>query len=883
MRLKNNAANVCNELPIYGNLNRPEILIVMDPKIGDGIASMGASPISKADYRMIGEHLASFGIKQSTVAIVSCAKPICMEDFKREKKLSAHLKDNRGYFVDIVNHLKPRLIIGLGKNATRQITGRATQITKVRGIPTYSTEFSKAILLPIFSTSHVRARPELQDTFRSDIQTASMIVKSGYVLDKAFNQVKAKYRWCTDIGFLLKNPPKRISADTETLGMDYYKPETKLLTIQLCWKAGEAIAIPLEYVNGNTKTNNIKKRRLVAQLKELFENPNIEFFGHNFKYDFLFLKYKLGITVANYAHDTLLLMHCIDENMLNKSLDDCVRRFVPAMSGYNDILNRDPEHEGKSRMDLFGAEKMLGYACGDADACFRLFGVLHKLLSEDKKAYNSYQRVTLPAMRAFCDVEPEGFTIDVEALKSFEKTLEAHQKLEYRRLMAMIPRSIKQEFADTGVGLKLGRAELLRAMLFTHKDGLKLKPLVFTKTSSHEKEIPSVSTKQHLPYFIQHPFVAGITDYIKNDKLLTTYVKGFYKYIYEGRIHPSYLLHGTVTGRSASRNPNGQNFPKRGKLAKEYRKIFIAPPGWTLVESDFSQIELRVAAILSREPAMLKVYQDGGDIHEMTAAGVMGIPLEQFKRLPDAIREQKRFQAKAVNFGFIYGMWWRKFKVYAKTEYGIEFTDKEAERIRQAYFRTYKNIEPWHTKTIDFAKRYGYVRSIDGRVRHLTSVFSPDEGIAKQAQRQGINSPVQCFANSLGLMALARLNAEMSRDKVKLVGFIHDALVLLVKDEYLMDGCRDIKRYMESNPLQEWFGFTPPIPILADVSIGKNLSTMYALGKYKDVFANKSIVSLKQFSKATGVDFAEKVTVNAPATRVKRKFKTRFRKLKINV
>ena len=177
-----------------------------------------------------------------------------------------------------------------------------------------------------------------------------------------------------------------------------------------------------------------------------------------------------------------------------------------------------------------------------------------------------------------------------------------------------------------------------------------------------------VSGKNHLAYFKEdHPFVAGIMEYIKNEKLLGTYVgnegdedgegiKGFYKYIYvdpkTGRsyIRPTYFLHRAVTGRTTSADPNGQNFPKRGELAKKYREIFVAPPGYVLLEVDFSQIELRIAAIMANEPTMLRLYREGADIHAATAAAVMGISLEDFNKLPKETRDHKRFQAKAVNF-----------------------------------------------------------------------------------------------------------------------------------------------------------------------------------------------------------------------------------------
>lgn len=868
--VKNSAANVCkrSSLRTAGNPDA-DIILAVDPSIKGS-----TSEVMAADYlAYLKSGLASAGLRKKDVLFVAVAPPIVYADMQKDRVLGEHIKAYKEDFDKIVAAVNPKLIVASGKSGARQVFGKSVKITTIRGVPQRVEQMGGRVVLPILSPSHVLRVPELKRTFASDMATLGRLKGGGYSLKSAISVVKRDYKYIDDISFILKNPPKHMCADVETTGGQWFDEDSKLLTIQLCFERGVAYNIPLNYSPGGQSMLSPKQRgKLLIQLRQLFENPDIHFFGHNFKYDWLFIKAKLDIEIANYADDTLLLVHAIDENMLNKSLDDCIRCYVPEMSGFNDSLNKDEEHQGKSRMDLLSKPKMLEYGCGDVDSNFRLYEELTSILQKDPKGYNSYRRITMPAIRAFCDVEQVGFTINEAALRKFEKTLAAHQAKEYKRLIKQVPISIRNEFINTGVGLKLNRGDLLRAMLFTHKDGLRLGATVFTKTSTEEKPIPSVSTKQHLPYFAENAFVAGIMDYIKNDKMLNTYVKGFYKYIRGGKVRPSYLLHGTVTGRTASKDPNGQNFPKRGKLAKEYRRIFEAPPGWSLVEADFSQVELRVVAILANEPTMLKVYREGGDIHVNTAAGVMGITVEQFYKLPQAVQDQKRFQAKAINFGFVYGMWWRKFKVYAKTEYGIDYTDREAEQTRTGFFHTYPNLEVYHEVAQAFARKNGYIRSIDGRVRHLPSIFSNDAGVAKQAQRQAINSPVQCFANSLGLLALSRINKDLPKDKINACGFIHDAIVCLVRNDVAKQACQKIKRYMETNPLEEYFGFKSPIPLLADVSLGPNLACMYELSKKWDILMkDKTIKSTDDIFAAIGVA----VVPEKPKMR-------RIRKLRLN-
>lgn len=523
------------------------------------------------------------------------------------------------------------------------------------------------------------------------------------------------------------------------------------------------------------------------------------------------------------------------------SIETSTHTFIAEGICSHNCYNNDPDHHGKSRMDLLPPEKMLPYGCGDTDAAWRLCGVLKDKIKEDKgrnaSLIDTYEKVTMPAQRAFCWIELNGFPVSKRELNNFEKKLKAIQKRERIYLLRQIPQSIKDKWKDSGVGLKVTRAAILRDWLYTHPDGMQLEPVVYTKTKE-----PSISSKQALPFYVaDHPIISRLIDYIKNDKLLNTYAKGFHKYIYEGLIRPSYGLAGTVTGRSMSRDPNGQNFPKRGKLAKEYRKVFKAPKGWAFISCDLSQAELRIAAMMSGDENMLKVYADGGDIHASTAAGVMGISVEEFMKLDDATRGLKRFQAKAVNFGFLYGMWWVKFRQYAKTDYGIDFTEDEAKETREMFFRTYPMLEDWHRDVQRYVSKSGKIRTFDGRLRHLPNVFSPDEGVAKQAMRQAINSPVQSIGSDLGLMTLGRLIPHINEhglgDWIKPCGFIHDAIVCLVREDKIAAGCDLVKTFMENNPLEEWFNWTPEIPIIADAEFGRTLAETYEISP--DMFVGK--------------------------------------------
>lgn len=255
----------------------------------------------------------------------------------------------------------------------------------------------------------------------------------------------------------------------------------------------------------------------------------------------------------------------------------------------------------------------------------------------------------------------------------------------------MVPNTTKRRHTNinkkTGVddGLKFSRPAFVQDILFS-EEGFNLEPRVFTKSTKNlpnvEDRVPSTSAKDHLPYFAEIPFVASYMDFTRLQKLRGTYVgtphvpewhevlqgedgtlvqrrhpeepaTGFWKYIDNGKIHPSFLLHRTVTGRTASASPNAQNFPKRGKgnmkeVVKAFRRVFRAPPGYKLLEADLSQAELRVAAWMANEHTMIDLYRNGADVHAATAARTMGLTIEQFNALDEETRAFKRFQAKAI-------------------------------------------------------------------------------------------------------------------------------------------------------------------------------------------------------------------------------------------
>jgi len=786
--------------------------------------------LSNASVSLLSKAMQSEGFVKEDFAYHPQVRCPYNPDEYTTKEKSKIAKCCRPYLVDAIRKHKPKVVIPLGVEASKQVFGRAVKITKVRGMPTRTEEFGRTVVLPMLNPVMVSIYPQHTSVFRADCSTLGRLADNDYNIQDSASSAMGEYEFIDDLQFLIDKRPDRIAYDTENTGLRWFAPDAKILTMQFSVEPGKAYMLPWDHPDRPQSAR--AKSRLRRQLAKLLCNPDTIVVGQNAKYDAVYTYAQTGIRYP-VGGDTLLLATLLDENSYTKNLDDLVKRYVPDMAGYADEFNSSVD---KSRMiDLPLDAKFLAYGCGDADATIRLEEVLYGMVKADRKLLTHYEKVTLPGLNAFASVELRGLNIDENEVASFEAFMEQRVGEMKASLLRQVPKAIKRKHVEKG--LEFSRPDFLRDILFYHEDGFCLKPKVFTKTTAKldgNRRVPSTSTKDHLPYFYDScPFTYELAEYIKSDRILGTNVKGFKKkYIVEGMVRPVYNLHVAVTGRTSSEDPNGQNFPKRGPIASAYRKLFVAPPGYFVLEADLSQAELRIAGDMANDPTMIGIYRNKGDIHTATALIVMGVTMEKFKELDKKAQKDARTKAKAVNFGFLYGMGWRKFIAYAKTQYGVEFSEKEAQRIRVAFFETYRQLPRWHAMMREFARKHKFVRSYSGRVRHLPMIDSQDEGVQSEAERQAINSPVQEFGSSLGVMACGRMNEEVDPRYLSLVGFVHDAIYAYVPMQYLEWGAKTLRWYMESNPLKEWFNREMKIPIVADVGFGVNLSEIFEMGEF---------------------------------------------------
>lgn len=420
------------------------------------------------------------------------------------------------------------------------------------------------------------------------------------------------------------------------------------------------------------------------------------------------------------------------------------------------------------------------------------------------KLYTVFNSVIMPAERVLQRIEDYGAYVDQKRLD--DVTVEYTTKLAEatRKVTEALPASVDWE-------VNWNSPQQVADVLFKH-----LKLPVQGKTDTGQPQTGK-STLLHLVEY--HPLPGLLLEVRKYSKALSGFLIPWKQYLdYEvrhgrpSRLHTTYNIAKTNTGRLSAEDPNLQQVSRD----KSIRSLISAPPGYVVIEADYSQIELRIAAFIAQAHSMLKIYASGGDLHLRTAMTISG------KKAED-ITKAIRTSAKAVNFGFIYGMWWRTFKTYAFDSYGVTVTDKEAEAFRTSFFNLFPELVQWHDDSKRYARNFKYIKSPIGRIRYLPNIDSPDKELRGKAERQAINTPVQSMASDMLLLALVSVDLWLSRKyDARVIGEVHDALLIECREDQAKEVGRMVKQIMEGVPetLKSTFDVHLNVPVIADVTIG---------------------------------------------------------------
>ncbi len=576
--------------------------------------------------------------------------------------------------------------------------------------------------------------------------------------------------------------------DTETTSLDAHQAE--LVGISLCYKPGHSGYIPLAHKSGK----NLDESKVLKILKPYLEDVAIKKIGQNIKFDYIIF-FKRGINITP-VEDTMLMSYVLDAGKNRHNLDTLAEIHLQHKNiSFKDLVGTGKKQLNFSEIDIASAKN---YAAEDADVTLRLYKIfLQNLKSE--KLIQIYENFEKPMVEILARMEICGVKIDNNFLAKLSTKF--GKKIEYLE---------KDIFKITKTKFNIGSTKQLGEILYNQ---LKIASLKRTKKGSFAT---SASVLEDLA-FKGHKLPKLILDWRQLTKLKNTYSDSLQEHLNEKtkRIHTSFLLAATTTGRLASSDPNLQNIPIKTEDGKDIRKSFIAEKGFSLISADYNQIEMRILAEIADVKELKKAFINNEDIHSITASQVFN------KKIKEIDKDMRR-KAKAINFGIIYGI----------SQYGlakqIGVSNIEAEDFLNSYFMKFPEIKEYMSETIKFCRKSGYVNNIFGRRTHLNGINDKNYNVRNFQERAAINAPIQGSASEIMRLAMIRLNSKFSehkREDIKILLQIHDELIFEAKSTNTKEFTRIIKEVMNGVESSDYHKFT--VPLLIDLNLGENWGMLH--------------------------------------------------------
>ncbi|MDA7562459.1 DNA polymerase I [Candidatus Pelagibacter sp.] len=579
-----------------------------------------------------------------------------------------------------------------------------------------------------------------------------------------------------------------LAIDTETSSLDAHQAD--LVGISLCTKIGKACYIPI----GHKFKGCLKKESVIKKLKPLLEDKSVKKVGQNIKFDFIIL-YKQGINM-NSMEDTMLMSYVLDAGKNRHNMDTLSEIHLQHKTiSFKEIVGTGKKEINFSDVEL---DKAMEYAAEDADITYRLYKIFSKNLKLEKLT-NIYEIFEKPLIKILAFMEIEGIKIDNKFLKVLSEKFEK----KINKLEKEVFKISKKEF-------NIASPKQLGEIIY---NDLKIAVLKKTKKGSFAT---NASVLEDLA-FKGHEFPKLILDWRQVSKLKNTYSDALPEHINPTtkRVHTSFLLAATTTGRLASSDPNLQNIPIKSEDGKDIRKAFIAEKGFTLISADYNQIEMRILADLAEVKELKKAFSKNEDIHSLTASQVFNVDIKK-------VDHDMRRKAKAINFGIIYGI----------SQYGlakqINVSNHEADEFLNAYFLKFPEIKIYMDSTIKFCRKSGYVNNIFGRRSHFNGINDKNFNVRNFQERAAINAPIQGSASEIMRLAMIRLNKKfesIKNNKSKILLQIHDELIFEVPVKEVKSITEIIKGEMTSVTESDLHTFSTPLTV--DVNTGDNWGILH--------------------------------------------------------
>ena len=615
---------------------------------------------------------------------------------------------------------------------------------------------------------------------KENIKGAEPINNKNYHLIQNLNEIDEWINEAEEIG--------EIAVDTETDSLDPH--QANLVGISLSTKIGKACYIPV----GHKSKRCLNKKDVLKKIKPLLEDPSIKKIGQNIKFDFIIF-YMNGI-ILNSMEDTMLMSYVLDAGKNRHNMDTLSEIHL----NHKPIKFKELVGTGKKEINFSEVEidKAKDYAAEDADVTYRLYKKFYKSLKSEK-LNNIYEIFEKPLIKILAFMEIEGIKVDNKFLNilslKFEKKIEKIQK--------EIFKISKKEF-------NIASPKQLGEIIY---NDLKIAGLKKTKKGSFAT---SASVLEDLA-FKGHEFAKLVLDWRQLSKLKNTYSDSLPEHLNPNtkRVHTSFLLAATTTGRLASSDPNLQNIPIKTEDGRDIRKAFIAEKDNVLISADYNQIEMRILADLADVKELKKAFKNNEDIHSLTASQIFNIDIKK-------VDKDQRRKAKAINFGIIYGI----------SQYGlakqINVSNYEAEEFLNAYFAKFPEIKIYMDNTIKFCRKSGYVNNIFGRRSHFNSINDKNFNVRNFQERAAINAPIQGSASEIMRLAMIRIDKKLEEEKSiksKMLLQIHDELIFEVKKSEIKKMMKIIKDEMISVANSDYHSFS--IPLTVDINSGNNWGELH--------------------------------------------------------
>ena len=548
--------------------------------------------------------------------------------------------------------------------------------------------------------------------------------------------------------------------DTETTSLDYRIAE--LVGFSVAFDANDAYYIPLahDYENAPEQLN---REAVLAQIKPILENEQVRKIGHHLKYDaHIFANH--GIIIQGWYFDTMLASYVLNAAATRHGMDDVARVYLSHLTTtFEQIAGKGAKQKTFNQIEL---EVAAHYAAEDAHVTYRLYEVLSAKLQPFPELVNILHNIEMPVARVLTGMEEDGIKLDHAFLDQLS--------VEFSETMQTLE---NQATELAGEAFNIASPKQVGEVLF---DKLGIKGGKKTATGQY-------STSESVLEKIEHPLAEVILEHRGLAKLKNTYTDRLVEQSHDTthRVHTSYHQALTATGRLSSTDPNLQNIPIRTQIGRQIRKAFIAPEGRVLLAADYSQIELRLMAHFSQDDALVHAFQHGQDVHRRTASEVLSIAIE------DVTNDQRR-QAKAVNFGLLYGM----------SEFGLirqlGFTREESQNYIKQYFHRYPGVYEYMQRTRQLALEQGFVETILGRRLYTPDIDARNMMVRKAAERAAINAPLQGSAADIIKIAMIEVDKILPKDQAKLLLQVHDELVFEADESIAEELSRQITDVMQS-------------------------------------------------------------------------------------